>query len=111
MIVLKNKFIFTSSLAQSSKLVPFYAKQERKYEVGGWTLPGFWIPEQYCEVNAINCFNERYKKIKLGKALIATDYIKNIDFQQGDATNLNKYETNPLIISSLILLMVILFHI
>jgi len=82
------KFIFTSSLAQSSKLVPFYAKKDREYEVGGWTLPGFWIPGQYCEVNAINCFNERYKKIKNGKSLIHSNYSDNITWQVGDATNL-----------------------
>lgn len=84
------KFIFTSSLAQSSKLVPFYGKGDREYEVGGWTLPGFWIPEQYCEVNAINCFNERYKKVKLGKELINFNYYKNIDWHVGDANNLSK---------------------
>jgi len=83
------KFTFTSSLAQSSRLVPFYSKKGREYEVGGWTLPGFWIPEQYCEVNAINCFNERFKKVKNGKSSIAIDVFDNIKWNVGDASNLN----------------------
>lgn len=82
------KFLFTSSLAQSSKLVPFYSKKGREKEVGGWTLPGFWIPDQYCEVNAINCLNERYKKINKGKSLIKEDLLKKIDFHTCSATDL-----------------------
>ncbi|MGN6601592.1 MAG: DNA methyltransferase [Ginsengibacter sp.] len=83
------KFTFTSSLAQSSKLVPFYSKKGREYEVGGWTLPGFWIPAKYCEVNAINCFNERFKKIKNGKSSIVLNVLDNIKWKVGDAARMD----------------------
>jgi hypothetical protein len=80
------EFCFTSSLAQSSKLVPYYSKPDRKNEVGGWSIPGFWIPERYCEVNAINCFNEIFKKIKLGKAIISSNFFENIKWENESAT-------------------------
>ncbi len=85
------KFTFTSTIAQASKLVPVYSKKGRENQVGGWTIPGFWLPEKYCEVNALNCFIERFKKIKRGK-VISNNNTNNIKWNVESAfkiTNIN----------------------
>ncbi|MHB8277397.1 MAG: DNA methyltransferase [Candidatus Humimicrobiaceae bacterium] len=60
-------FCFTSSLAQSSNLVPVYRKIGRERQVGGWDIRGFWIPSEHLEINVWNCFDERFKKLLRGK--------------------------------------------
>jgi len=59
------KFVFTSSLAQTSKIIPFMGG----FKSGGpsWKVRGFWIPEKRFELNVWNCFENRYKKILRGK--------------------------------------------
>jgi DNA modification methylase len=59
------KFVFTSSLAQASKIIPFMGG----FKSGGpsWKVRGFWIPEKRFELNVWNCFENRYKKILRGK--------------------------------------------
>lgn len=89
------EFTFTSSLAQASKLVPVYSQKGRENQVGGWTMPGFWIPKKYCEVNAINCFIERAKKIKRGKE----EEFKNFDkikWQNESAFSLSQIGDNSI---------------
>jgi len=89
------EFTFTSSLAQASKLVPVYSKKGRENQVGGWTIPGFWIPKKYCEVNALNCFIERSKKIKRGKEKQFNHY-KNIKWHTESAFSLKKIVSNSI---------------
>jgi len=62
------KFCFTSSLGQASKLVFVYRKPGRERQVGGWATRGYWVPPEYFEVNAWNCFAERFSKLLRGKA-------------------------------------------
>jgi adenine-specific DNA methylase len=62
------KFCFTSSLGQASKLVFVYRKPGRERQVGGWATRGYWIPPEYFEINAWNCFAERFSKLLRGKA-------------------------------------------
>lgn len=65
------KFCFTSSVGQASKMV-FIVKRrgkingksrktERK-EVGSWVI-GYWVPKENFEINAWNCFDNKFKKI------------------------------------------------
>jgi DNA modification methylase len=61
------KFCFTSSLAQSSKLVFVYRESGRERQVGGWATRGYWIPPEYFEINAWNSFRERFAKLVRGK--------------------------------------------
>ncbi|MBS3056203.1 MAG: hypothetical protein J4473_02080 [Candidatus Aenigmarchaeota archaeon] len=68
------KFTFSSAIAQASKMVFVIRKRGRqtgKYketkEVGSWATRGYWIPNEYFEINAWNCFEERFKKITRGK--------------------------------------------
>src|SRR3989338_5625491 len=68
------KFTFSSAVAQASKLVFVIRKRGRqtgKYEktkeVGSWATRGYWVPDEYFEINAWNCFEERFKKITRGK--------------------------------------------
>ncbi|MGC8622073.1 MAG: DNA methyltransferase, partial [Caldisphaera sp.] len=64
------KFTFTSAVAQASKMVWVIDKRAGKKvneEVGSWTHHFYWNPTKYYEVNAWNCFIERFDKIKRGK--------------------------------------------
>ncbi len=69
------KFIFTSSMGQASRMV-FAVKRrgknngkgrlnERK-EVGSWVI-GYWIPKENFEINAWNCFENRFNKVLKAK--------------------------------------------
>lgn len=69
------QFTFSSALPQASKMV-FIIKQrgrksgktvEEKKEVGSWATRGYWVPSEYFEINAWNCFEERFKKVIRGK--------------------------------------------
>lgn len=59
------KFVFTSALAQTSKMIPY----QGGFSTGGpsWKVRGFWRPKKHFEMNVWNCFEERYKKVKRGK--------------------------------------------
>lgn len=68
-------FTFSSTLPQASKLV-FVIRERGKMrgkveksnpEVGSWATRGYWIPDEFFEINAWNCFDERFKKILRGK--------------------------------------------
>jgi 16S rRNA G966 N2-methylase RsmD len=69
------RFTFSSALPQASKMV-FVIRQrgrrsgktaEEKKEVGSWATRGYWVPPEYFEINAWNCFEERFKKVIRGK--------------------------------------------
>jgi len=68
------KFTFSSALPQASKLVFVIRKRGRQTgnyeetkEVGSWATRGYWTPDEYFEINAWNCFEERFNKILRGK--------------------------------------------
>ncbi len=69
------KFCFTSSVGQASRMV-FIVKRrgklngksreiERK-EVGSWVI-GYWVPKNNFEINAWNCFENKYLKVLKAK--------------------------------------------
>ena len=69
------KFCFTSSVGQASKMV-FVVKRRGKFngqtrktekkEVGSWVI-GYWMPKENFEINAWNCFENKFKKILKAK--------------------------------------------
>ena len=69
------KFCFTSSVGQASKMV-FVVKRRGKFngklkenerkEVGSWVI-GYWMPKEHFEINAWNCFENKYRKILKAK--------------------------------------------
>ena len=68
------RFCFTSSVGQASKMVFVIkrrgkmdntAARERK-EVGSWVI-GYWRPKEYFEINAWNCFENKFKKVLRAK--------------------------------------------
>jgi len=61
------KFTFTSSLGQSSKMVFVYRIKGRERQVGGWATRGYWVPPEFFEINAWNCFETRFRKVFRGK--------------------------------------------
>jgi len=62
------KFIFSSSVAGSSRLVSLEKRRgKEKIELGGWAYRGYWIPFEHFEVNVWNSFENRYKKVLRGK--------------------------------------------
>ena len=87
------KFVFTSALGQASKMVFVIRNRGRasetiKYttpEVGSWATRGYWIPSEYFEINAWNCFEERFFKVLRGKEesnKLITKYKEAKDFSQ-----------------------------
>ncbi len=69
------RFCFTSCSGQASKMVFVINKRKKmkgehvvsnKKEVGSWVI-GYWIPKEHFEINAWNCFENRYKKILKAK--------------------------------------------
>jgi len=80
------RFCFTASVGQASKMV-FVVKRRGKFngklretkkkEVGSWVI-GYWLPKENFEINAWNCFENRYKKIlKAKKGLECKEYSIN----------------------------------
>jgi DNA modification methylase len=70
------RFTFSSTVAQASKLVFVIRQRGREVgkikesarpEVGSWATRGYWIGEEYFEINAWNCFENRFDKILRGK--------------------------------------------
>ena len=69
------KFTFSSALPQASKMVFVIKRRGRSKgivkestpEVGSWATRGYWIPPEFFEINAWNCFENRFKKVYRGK--------------------------------------------
>ncbi|MBI5253670.1 MAG: hypothetical protein HY930_04640 [Euryarchaeota archaeon] len=69
------RFTFSSALPQASKMVFVIRRrgrskgeiEESEPEVGSWATRGYWVPPEYFEINAWNCFEERFKKVFRGK--------------------------------------------
>jgi adenine-specific DNA methylase len=68
------KFCFTSSVGQASKMVFVVKKrgkmsgtvESEKKEVGSWVI-GYWTPKENFEINAWNCFENKFSKILKAK--------------------------------------------
>lgn len=91
------KFTFSSSLPQASKMVFVIRRRgrtsgkvkESKPEVGSWATRGYWVPDEFFEVNAWNCFEQRFLKILRGKEE-SNSLIKNFK----EAKNFNDIKNN-----------------
>ena len=69
------RFCFTASVGQASRMV-FVIKRRGKFngklretekkEVGSWVI-GYWVPKENFEINAWNCFENRYRRILKAK--------------------------------------------
>lgn len=62
---------FTGTVSQASKLVFVIRRRNKntgvsKAEVGSWVV-GYWVPEEHFEINAWNCFENRYLKTIKGQ--------------------------------------------
>lgn len=60
------KFVFTSTLAQTTIMMPYVRESVGKI-CKGWTVHRYWIPPQHWELNVWEYFRLRYKEIKRGK--------------------------------------------
>ncbi len=69
------RFCFTACSGQASKMVFVINKRKKmkgehtvsdRKEVGSWVI-GYWIPKEHFEINAWNCFENRYKRILKAK--------------------------------------------
>jgi len=68
-------FTFSSALPQASKMVFVIRKRGRSKgvakestpEVGSWATRGYWVPSEFFEINAWNCFENRFRKVYRGK--------------------------------------------
>jgi len=67
------KFTFTAAISQASKMVFVVRRRGRqsgsihKTEEVGSRVIGYWIPNEHFEINAWNCFENRFRRVLLGK--------------------------------------------
>lgn len=60
------KFVFTSTLAQTTVMMPYVRESVGKI-CKGWTMHRYWIPPQHWELNVWEYFRLRFKEVKRGK--------------------------------------------
>lgn len=91
----------TGTLSQASNLVFVIRDRKKnegkppKAEVGSWVI-GYWVPEEHFEINAWNCFENRFKRILKGVTEVdeifssrPKDYFNNnVKLINDSATNL-----------------------
>lgn len=67
--------VFTSSVAQCSRLIP----SRNNLTTGGpaWSVPGFWVPKMHLECNPLTHFESRYKKLLSGVCAINKKKVSN----------------------------------
>lgn len=91
------KFTFTSSVGQASKMVFVMkgrgkfnnqARKSKRKEVGSWVI-GYWIPKENFEINAWNCFENKFKRI-----LKAKKEQEHIDINVKESNNFSKLVNN-----------------
>jgi 16S rRNA G966 N2-methylase RsmD len=61
------RLVFTSALAQTSKLHSIDFRPGREWQSRGWTVRGYWIPEAYLEDNVWCAFSTRFERLLAGK--------------------------------------------
>ena len=95
------KFCFTSCSGQASKMVFVINNRKKmenkntisnKKEVGSWVI-GYWIPKEHFEINAWNCFENRYKRILKAKKEFAisnpnVNHVKNFNNLENNQGNI-----------------------
>lgn len=87
------KFCFTSSVGQASKMVFVVKKrgkmngavESEKKEVGSWVI-GYWTPKENFEINAWNCFENKFSKI-----LKAKRAQQNVPYSDGETENFEEF--------------------
>jgi hypothetical protein len=80
-------FVFTSSLANTSKMLP--GDEKKATYKSGWVISKFWVPNIHAERNAIECFKLRFKAVYKGKK-----EIKNLHKGNYKIYNLNATKTS-----------------
>jgi len=67
------KFTFTAALSQASKMVFVVRRRGRQAgeiketEGVGSRVIGYWMPKEHFEINAWNCFENRFRRVLAGK--------------------------------------------
>lgn len=85
-IKIKNfiKFIFTSSLAQMTRLIGDWPSSGPS-----WKIHRYWVPNKHLELNVWHYFKNRYKSAKKGKEY-SNEVIKNINIADNIKELLNQ---------------------
>ncbi len=98
------KFVFTSSVGQSSKMVFVVNNRGKKggntmgkKEVGSWVI-GYWTPQNFFEINVWRNFENRFKKILKAKKeqlyinyeIRETQNIQDVIYENANLCLLNK---------------------
>jgi len=60
------KFVFSSALAQTTKMMPYVHETIGKI-CKGWTTHSYWVPPQHWELNVFHYLKSRFVEIKRGK--------------------------------------------
>lgn len=73
-------FVFTSGLAQVSKIHSIDMRPGREWASRGWTARGYWIPEGFIEENVWAAFASRYHKARSAKERLQA---AGIEYREG----------------------------
>ncbi|GFD80401.1 hypothetical protein KUL118_32630 [Tenacibaculum sp. KUL118] len=79
-------FVFTSMLANCSKMLP--GDEKKGIYKSGWVISKFWVPDVHAERNVIDCFSLRFNAIKKGKKEINDLNVKNATILNLDSRNI-----------------------
>lgn len=71
------EFIFTSSVAQASKLIAY--RGGLKSGGPAWTVSGFWVPRKHFELNPWDSFSTKFDKVCKAKEKFQQQYDFNLD--------------------------------
>ena len=71
------EFIFTSSVAQASKLIAY--RGGLKSGGPAWTVSGFWVPRKHFELNPWDSFSTKFDKVCKAKEKFQEQYDFNLD--------------------------------
>lgn len=96
------KIVFTGALSQASRLVFVIRRRgkgakenEDRAEVGSWVI-GYWVPKEHFEINAWNCFENRFKRVRRGVSEVnelfgsdGTPLGKEVQVELGSATKIS----------------------
>jgi DNA-cytosine methyltransferase len=80
------EFVFTSCLANTSRMLPGDTKKATYRS--GWVISKFWVPPVHAERNAISCFKLRFNAILKGKKEVIELHNGNSIIHHADSTKL-----------------------
>lgn len=92
------EFIFTSSVAQASKLIAY--RGGLKSGGPAWTVSGFWVPRKHFELNPWDSFSTKFDKVCKAKEKFQEQYDFNLDLADSWVDMVTSKSANCLLLTT-----------